>query len=116
MSPSLARIATDLDAAARGAGASWWVTSRRIVLPLLRPAIIGAMTIVFVAIVNDYEAAVFLAKPGTELMGVEMLRTYAQGTEGPVAAMAVVQLVVTILVLGVGGTLVRLTARRVRHA
>jgi iron(III) transport system permease protein len=116
MSPSLARIATDLDAAARGAGASWWVTSRRIVLPLLRPAIIGSMTIVFVAIVNDYEAAVFLAKPGTELMGVEMLRTYAQGTEGPVAAMAVVQLVVTILVLGVGGTLVRLTARRVRHA
>jgi iron(III) transport system permease protein len=116
MSPSLARIATDLDAAARGAGASWWVTSRRIVLPLLRPAIIGAMTIVFVAIVNDYEAAVFLAKPGTELMGVEMLRTYAQGTEGPVAAMAVVQLVVTILVLGIGGTLVRLTARRVRHA
>jgi hypothetical protein len=51
---------------------------------------------------NDYEAAIFLAKPGTELMGVEMLRQYARGTEGPVAAMAVIQLAITAIVLGIG--------------
>jgi iron(III) transport system permease protein len=109
MWPSLARIAGELDGAARVVGASWWTTSRRIVLPLLRPAILGSLTILFVAILNDYEAAIFLAKPGTELMGVEMLRQYAQGTEGPVAAMAVIQLGITAIVLGIGALLIRLT-------
>jgi iron(III) transport system permease protein len=109
MSPSLARIAGELDGAARLVGASWWTTSRKIVLPLLRPAIVGSLTILFVAMLNDYEAAIFLAKPGTELMGVEMLRQYAQGTEGPVAAMAVIQLTITTIVLGIGALLIRLT-------
>ena len=111
MAPSLARIGAELDDAARVSGASWWTTSRRIVLPQLRPAIVGSLTILFVAIVNDYEAAVFLAKPGTELMGVEMLRQYAQGTEGPVAAMAVIQLGITVVVLSLGGLLVWLFNR-----
>lgn len=108
MWPSLARIAEELDGAARVVGASWWTTSRKIVLPLLRPAILGSLTILFVAMLNDYEAAIFLAKPGTELMGVEMLRQYAQGTEGPVAAMAVIQLGITAIVLGIGALLIRL--------
>jgi iron(III) transport system permease protein len=116
MAPSLARIASELDEAARIAGASWWRTSRTIVLPLLRPAIIGSLTILFVAIINDYEAAVFLAKPGTELMGVEMLRQYAQGTEGPVAAMAVIQLAITVVVLSLGGFFAWLVNRGAHRA
>jgi iron(III) transport system permease protein len=105
MYPSLARIAADLDDAARIAGASWWETSRRVVLPLLRPAILGSLAVLFVAIINDYEAAIFLSKPGTELMGVEMLRSYARGITGPVAALAVVQLAISAVVLGAGGLL-----------
>jgi iron(III) transport system permease protein len=115
MYPALARIATELDDAARIAGASWWTTARRIVLPQLRPAMLASLLILFVAIINDYEAAVFLAKPGTELMGVEMLRTYAQGTEGPVAAMAVVQLVITVVALGLGGLVFALIRRGSRN-
>jgi iron(III) transport system permease protein len=103
MYPSLTRIATDLDDAARVAGAGWWVTSRRVVLPLLRPAILGSLTILFIAILNDYEAAIFLAKPNTQLMSVEMLQLYARGTEGPVAALAVLQLAITAGVLALGG-------------
>jgi iron(III) transport system permease protein len=103
MYPSLTRIATDLDDAARVVGAGWWATSRRVVLPLLRPAILGSLMILFIAILNDYEAAIFLAKPNTELMSIEMLQQYAKGTAGPVAALAVVQLAITAGVLTVGG-------------
>jgi iron(III) transport system permease protein len=113
--PSLLRIATELDDAATVTGASWWTTARRIVLPQLRPALLGSLLILFVAILNDYEAAIFLAKPGTELMGVEMLRAYAQGTEGPVAALAVVQLAITVVVLGLGGLLFALIRRGSRN-
>jgi iron(III) transport system permease protein len=116
MYPSLARIATDLDDAARSAGATWWMTSRRLLLPLLRPAILGSMTVVFITILNDYEAAIFLAKPGTELMGVEMLQQYAKGTGGPVAALAVLQLAITIGVLTLGALLFKATTRGDRRA
>jgi iron(III) transport system permease protein len=116
MNPSLARIATDLDDAARSAGATWWMTSRRLLLPLLRPAILGSMTVVFITILNDYEAAIFLAKPGTELMGVEMLQQYAKGTGGPVAALAVLQLAITIGVLTLGALLFKATTRGDRRA
>ncbi|HUE26472.1 MAG TPA: iron ABC transporter permease [Solirubrobacteraceae bacterium] len=103
MYPSLTRIATDLDDAARVVGAGWWTTSRRVVLPLLRPALLGSLTILFIAILNDYEAAIFLAKPNTQLMSVEMLQLYARGTVGPVAALAVLQLGITAIVLALGG-------------
>lgn len=93
--PSLTSLPSNLDDAARSAGASWWTTSRRILLPLLRPALLAAATIVFVSMLNDYEAAIFLAKPNTELMGVEMLQQYAKGTGGPVAALAVLQLAIS---------------------
>jgi iron(III) transport system permease protein len=117
MYPALTRIATDLDDAATVAGASWWTTSRKIVLPLLRPAILGSLTILFVAILNDYEAAIFLAKPNTQLMSVDMLQLYARGTQGPPAALAVIQLTITAGVLSVGGLLLaRLRRGGRRHA
>jgi iron(III) transport system permease protein len=63
---------------------------------------LGSLVIVFVAILSDYEAAIFLAKPSTELMSVVMLQLYARGTQGPPAALAVLQLAITAIVLGVG--------------
>jgi iron(III) transport system permease protein len=111
MYPSLTRIATDLDDAAHSVGAGWWTTSRRIVLPLLRPAMLGSLMILFVAILNDYEAAIFLAKPSTQLMSVEMLQLYARGTQGPVAALAVLQLAITGGVLALGGLFFKLVTR-----
>jgi iron(III) transport system permease protein len=74
------------------------------------------MTVVFITILNDYEAAIFLAKPGTELMGVEMLQQYAKGTGGPVAALAVLQLAITIGVLTLGALLFKATTRGDRRA
>jgi iron(III) transport system permease protein len=111
MYPSLTRIATDLDDAARVVGAGWWATSRRVVLPLLRPAILGSLMILFIAILNDYEAAIFLAQPNTQLMSVEMLQLYARGTQGPVAALAVLQLAITAVVLLTGGLIFKRITR-----
>jgi len=110
------RIATDLDDAARGAGASWWATSRRVTLPLLGPAIVASAAVVFITILNDYEAAIFLAKPNTALMGVEMLQQYAKGTGGPVAALAVLQLAITVGVLTIGGLMLKAIRRGARRA
>ena len=108
MYPTLARIGEELDRAGRAAGAGWWRTSRSIVLPLLKPAIFASFILMFVEIVNDYDPAVFLVKPGTEVMGATMLAQFIQGAVGPVSALAMVQVVITVVVLSIGAKLFKI--------
>jgi iron(III) transport system permease protein len=100
--PALAALGEDLDRAARTAGADWATAMRTVVLRLLRPAMAVSFVLLFVAMLNDYDPAVFLVTPGTEVMGLTMLRLWVAGTAGPVAALGVIQVVVTFAVLGVG--------------
>ncbi len=102
MYPTLARIGEELDRAGRSVGAGWWTTMRRIVLPLLKPAIFASFILMFVEILNDYDPALFLVKPGNEVIGTTMLSSFIQGVVGPVAALAMVQVAVTVVVLIVG--------------
>jgi iron(III) transport system permease protein len=83
-------------------GAGWWRTCRSIVLPLLRPALFASFILMFVEILNDYDPALFLVRPGTEVIGTTMLDTFLQGIVGPVASLAMVQVGVTVLVLALG--------------
>jgi iron(III) transport system permease protein len=105
MYPTLARIGEELDRAGRSVGASWWRTCRSIVLPLLRPALFASFILMFVEILNDYDPALFLVKPGTEVIGTTMLSSFIQGMVGPVAALAMVQVAVTVVVLAIGARL-----------
>jgi iron(III) transport system permease protein len=115
MYPTLARIGEELDRAGRAAGAGWWRTNRSIVIPLLRPAIFASFVLMFVEILNDYDPAVFLVKPGTEVMGATMLTQFIQGAIGPVAALAVVQVAITVVVLAVGGKVFKIGATAGGH-
>jgi len=108
MYPTLARIGEELDRAGRAAGAGWWRTSRTIVLPLLKPAIFASFILLFVEIINDYDPAVFLVKPGTEVMGATMLAQFIQGTVGPVSALAMVQVLITVVVLAIGAKIFKI--------
>jgi iron(III) transport system permease protein len=108
MYPTLARIGEELDRAGRAAGAGWWRTCRSIVLPLLRPAIFSAFVLMFVEILCDYDPALFLVKPGNEVIGTTMLSQFIQGSVGPVAALAMVQVTVTLVVLGIGARLFKI--------
>jgi iron(III) transport system permease protein len=109
--PSLTRISTEFDRAARASGAGWWTIARRILLPALRPAMLAAFVLMFVTLLSDYDPAVFLQKPGTEIAGVTMLQYWQRGVVGPVAALAVVQVLIVAVVLALGARAVR----SVRH-
>jgi iron(III) transport system permease protein len=108
MYPTLTRIGEELDRAGRAAGAGWWRTCRTIVLPLLRPALFSAFVLMFVEILNDYDPALFLVKPGNEVIGTTMLSQFIQGMVGPVAALAMVQVATTVVVLLVGARLFKI--------
>jgi iron(III) transport system permease protein len=110
--PSLARINAEFDTAAQSSGAGWWTIARRILLPILRPALLAAFVLMFITLLSDYDPVVFLQKPGTEVLGVTMLQYWAKGIVGPVAALAVLQVVIVGVALLIGAR----ALRRMRHA
>ena len=109
--PSLVRINGEYDRAAQSSGAGWWTITRRILLPILRPALLAAFVLMFITLLSDYDPVVFLQKPGTEVLGVTMLQYWQQGIVGPVAALAVLQVVIVAVVLVLGSWVLRRTRR-----
>jgi len=95
ISPALMQLGKELDQGARACGADWWTTSRRIVAPLLKPAVFGAYVLLFLSFIKEYASAVFLYAPGSEIIGATMLSFWANGDSGPVAALSVIQLAIT---------------------
>ena len=114
LSAAFAAVSESLDDAARSAGASWWAAITRITLPILRPALFAAFILMFISILNDYDPALFLVTPGHELMGVTMLLSEQKGVNGPVAALAMVQIAITVVAIAIAGRLfsTRLRGRR----
>jgi iron(III) transport system permease protein len=98
--PALAALGGDLDRAARTSGADWLTAMRTIVVRLLRPAIAVSYVLLFVAMFSDYDPALFMVSPGNEVIGLTMLNLWVTGVAGPVAALGIIQLVITAVVLG----------------
>ena len=100
ISPSILQISDELDRAARVSGANWLGVVRHILVPLLRPALISTYLLLFITFLKEYSVALFLFARGSQVIGTTMIEVWAQGGPGPVAALAVVQLVIIALVLG----------------
>jgi iron(III) transport system permease protein len=96
IAPMLMRLGPELDKAARTVGADWWITCRTILLKLLKPALYASFVLLFIQFLKEYSAAVFLFAPGSEVMGITMLQFWIQGDTGPVAALSIMQIVLTV--------------------
>jgi iron(III) transport system permease protein len=114
LSAAFGTVSQAMDDAGRSAGASWWTTMTRITLPILRPALFVTFVLVFVSILSDYDPALFLVTPGNEIIGVSLLQDAAQGTAGPAAALAMVQVVLTVVAIAIAAPL--FTRRVLRRA
>ena len=101
VAPALLQVTPDFDRAARVAGAGWATTMWRIVLPLQKHALLSCFVLLMVLIIKEYSTAVFLMAPGSEVIGSTMLSLCAQGNVGPVAALAVVQVLITAILVSV---------------
>lgn len=101
IAPSFLQVGREIDQSARVSGASWWRTFLAIVLPIARPALIACYLIVFISFIKEYASAVFLYAPGNEIIGTTMLSTWAKGEVGPVAALSVVQLALTLVLVAI---------------
>jgi thiamine transport system permease protein len=96
------RMPHDLTAAAATLGAPPWGTFRRVTLPLLRPALLGAAGVVFVFTFTSFGMIRILGSPARPTLEVEIARRATQlGDVGGAAALSMVQLAALIVVVTV---------------
>ncbi|GAA4661354.1 ABC transporter permease [Arthrobacter cryoconiti] len=101
IAPAIMQIGNELDNAARTSGADWFGTFFRILRTLLRPAFVGAIILVFVTMMKEYSAALFLSSANTGVIGTTMLDLWVQGNTGSVASLATIQIAITAVFVAV---------------
>lgn len=101
LTPSFLQIGEDLDKAVRVSGGGRLAAVRDITLPLTKVALAGSFMIYFVSFFKEYSAASFLFSPGTEVIGTTMLQLNYVGHLGSLAALACIQLAITVPVAAV---------------
>ncbi len=94
------RLDRGLDEAARTLGATAWQTTRHVTLPLLRPALVAAGSIVFLFSFTSYGVVTVVGGPRHPTLEVELYRRAVLLGELPVAAaLALLQLAVVVALL-----------------
>ncbi|RMX08431.1 iron ABC transporter permease [Corticibacter populi] len=110
---ALRQIGTNLEASAFVHGAGFWVTLRRIVLPLLAPSVGAAMLLVFAIASRELVASLLLAPTGSQTVSLFIWRQFDQGSVGQGMAMSLLTIAITcLLVAGAHGLSVLSERRR----
>ena len=100
LSTSFLQIHRELEEAAWVCGKGMLGTIRTIVLPLARPGVIAAMTLLFVLAIRELGSSLFLYTSNTMVMSVLLLDYYEGGNLGKTAAFSLVQTVLLGVLIG----------------
>jgi iron(III) transport system permease protein len=95
---SLRQMDPGLEDAARGLGASWWLTMRRVVLPAARPGLVAGTMLAAIAAVGEFVASVVLYTHSNRPISLEILSQLRSLSFGTAAAYSVLLI---LLVLGI---------------
>ena len=90
------QIDPSLEEAGRVAGASWWLTIKRILVPLSRPGLMVAFLLVFIPAFSELSATILLYTGGTETIAIAIYRLNDLGQLEVVSALAVFTIAVVL--------------------
>jgi iron(III) transport system permease protein len=107
LSTSFLQIHRELEEAAWLCGKGMLGSIRTIMLPLARPGVIAAMTLLFVLAIRELGSSLFLYTSNTMVMSVLLLDYYEGGNIGKTAAFSLVQTVLLGVLIGVANWLSR---------
>ena len=107
LSTSLMQIHRELEEAAWICGKGLLGTIRTIVLPLARPGVIAAMTLLFILAIRELGSSLFLYTSNTMVMAVLLLDYYEGGNVGITAAFSLVQTALLGVLIGIAHVLSR---------
>jgi iron(III) transport system permease protein len=107
LSTSLMQIHKELEEAAWVCGRGLSGTIATIVLPLARPGVVAAMTLLFILSTRELGSSLFLYTSGSMVMSVQLLGYYEGGNMSVTAAYSLVQMALLGVLIGVAGRLSR---------
>ncbi len=99
-SAAMLQLHRELEEAAAAAGASWWITFRRIVVPLLWPSLVAGWIYVFVVSVRELSSSVLLVSPQSVVISFVIFDLQVSGQSTAVAALSVVLVVALVVIVG----------------
>lgn len=89
------RIDPQLEEAARDLGATPWQALRRVTLPLLRPAIVGASLLAFTVSLDDFVVTFFTAGPGATTLPLKVYSMIKTGISPEINALSAILVLVS---------------------
>ena len=95
----LDRTPRSLEGAARLSGAGWFMTLRKIVVPLSRRGLVAVWVISYVFCLRDLGVSMVVYPPGYDTLPVRILTLMANGSPSLIAALCVILIGVTLLPL-----------------
>lgn len=98
---SLRQLDPALEDAARGLGASWWLTMRRVVIPAARPGLIAGGLLAAVTAVGEFVASIVLYTHSNRPISIEILAQLRALAFGTAAAYSVL-LILLVLAMAIG--------------
>ena len=93
------QIDKSLEECARVCGAGWLYQMRTVTLPLLKPGVIAAWLLIFMACVRELGASVFLMGPNAKVIAPSIVSAFASSGTELTAAMALIQTFTVIVAL-----------------
>jgi iron(III) transport system permease protein len=94
---SLRQMDSSLEDAARGLGASWWLTMRRVVLPAARPGLVAGALLAAVTAIGEFVASVVLFTHSNRPISIEILAQLRNLAFGTAAAYSVLLIALVLL-------------------
>jgi iron(III) transport system permease protein len=86
---SMLQIHKELEESAAMSGASWSMTFRRIILPLLKPGLIAGWIYVVIVSVRELSSSILLYSPGTEVVSIMIWELWQNGQYVELSAIGV---------------------------
>lgn len=100
---SLTQLHRELEEASAVSGGRWLITFRKVLLPLLAPAIVLAWLLLFIVSFREFTLGMLLYRPENVVLGVHVWNLYERGSVAEASALGFVMIVVVL----VGGFLAR---------
>ena len=95
---SLKQMDPSLEDAARGLGASWWLTMWRVVLPAARPGLVAGAMLAAVMSVGEFVASIVLYTRANRPISIEILAQLRDLSFGTAAAYSVLLIGLTLVI------------------
>jgi iron(III) transport system permease protein len=97
MTGGIAQIRADLEEVSATSGAGWSVTMRKIVLPLVMPAFLNGLVLIFLMAVKNLTIPLILFTPRTNVLATTVWQQWEHGDTSGTAAIGVIMVSVTLV-------------------